>query len=163
MDIPQIIDKLRLSFELFKFQNEQQSLTNIVGSLKNTNKEQDKIEITEDRLVKLDAIIKNIQEKQSKYLKSKKSLFEDVDKMMYSREWKYLTPIHRSTKITEFLEETIPDDNIRADLIDKFNKLVFDKKLNTNKSVIYDVASHKITDIPVLKYENESYQIVIKK
>jgi hypothetical protein len=140
--------------ELFKmrFQNELKYLSKADTDDKNLLN--DRIEIITNIITTLDdgTRCENIK---------KKGIFDDIDKYLYNKKWKHLSLYHRLVKIEEYIRENIEDENIQNTLIKEFTTHIHNKKLGTQKSVIYDPKDEKIISIPALIKDNGEYKIKI--
>lgn len=82
------------------------------------------------------------------------NIFAATDKIIYSREWNRLAPIHKMIKIKEYFD-FMPDSEFKAKLISEFETVINTKKMKDPEHIIYNNIIQKITSIPCLTINND--------
>jgi len=156
MDFNKNVDLIRLEMSQIKFKNELIALKQQDNKSDNKEKEQ--------RITSLELIIKNLDnERDILLIDKKKKKFAEIDQLMFKKKWMHLAPFHRLVKIEEYLRNNIKDVNTLNKLINDFTTLINNKKLTTQKSVLYDFTVQQITAIPalILDEKNNTYKIIV--
>jgi len=83
------------------------------------------------------------------------NIFTATDKIIYSREWNRLAPIHKMIKIKEYFE-FMPDSEFKVKLISDLETIVNSKKMKDPEHIVYDNILQKITNIQCLSINKDS-------
>lgn len=83
------------------------------------------------------------------------NIFAATDKIIYSREWNRLVPIHKMIKIKEYLD-FMPDSEFKTKLISEFETVVNSKKIRDPEHIVYDNIIQRVTSIPCLTINSDS-------
>ncbi len=94
----------------------------------------------------------------NEYSKDNINIIAATDKIIYSREWKRLAPIHRMIKLKEYFE-FLPASGFKDNILVQLEELVNSKKLKDPEHIIYNNELQKITDIPCLSLDTEGTNI----
>lgn len=98
----------------------------------------------------------NIQIKPVNTLQQQKNImFKEIEKYVYRKMWNKLTGYHKTIKLKEYFNETVADETMRNELIEKFVKYAENGMINTRKFVIYDPNTEKILSLPCLTIDSE--------
>jgi hypothetical protein len=103
------------------------------------------------------ALVENTQT-ENEYSKDNVNIIAATDKIIYSREWKRLAPIHRMIKLKEYFE-FLPVSSFKDSILIQLEELVNSKKLKDPEHIIYNNELQKITDIPCLSLDTEGTNI----
>lgn len=145
------LDNLAKSLKLYRFKGE----LNFYQS-QNDNKYSDKI----NQLIK---IIDNLEDSQCTEDISRNKIlnvFDEINKMTYMKPWKKLPDFHKNVKIKEYLDEKYKDNkNDRNTIEGLLTVAIENKELNKDEYVTYDISLCKITDIPVLKKNENLFKL----
>ena len=116
-----------------------------------------------ERVENLDKIITSIEGSMKEVKKDEyKEMLDEIDRCIYKKRWHQIPEFHKMKKIKEYIFENIDDEATQKKIIDDMNELIYHKKLNGKKFVVYDQTSEKILSIPALNYDKESGEYTIK-
>jgi hypothetical protein len=111
----------------------------------------------------LEHILNNNAERPTDDIKQKReSLFTEIDKYTYKKQWNKLPSIHKIIKIKEYIKETYGESELQDEIIIALNKYAEEGKINTKKNVIYDPNAEKILSIPILMVDKNKNTFSIK-
>lgn len=90
--------------------------------------------------------------------------FKKMESQIYMQEWRRLPEFHKLIKIREYIKDMKSDkqDDVKKRIEEMLIDAVTSKKLNSNKSVNYDIKQCKILDIPVLKWDDDTPRLKLK-
>ena len=93
---------------------------------------------------------------------TKENIYDEIDKYMYTKPWNKLKPDHKIEKLIEYVNHRFKNSELKKQLIDDFTEVVrHSKKLNSNKSVVYDYDKQKILYLKALQFtKNRELKIV---
>jgi len=121
--------------------------------------------VLEERIALLEKIVKQPQIYQNTVQQQRDTMFKEIDKYTYKKQWNKLPPFHKTVKLTEYLNENIKDKTMRDDLIGKLTDHAINGRINTKKYVVYDPNEEKILLLPCLKFvkteKGDSYKLDI--
>ena len=85
--------------------------------------------------------------------------FSKIDKYLYMKPWKKLPNFHKNVKIKEYICDHYKDktNEQRSFLENLLSEALLDTTSGINNNVIYDLNICKITAIPILKEDGDSY------
>jgi hypothetical protein len=155
------IDNLRTQFKKQRFINERDYLKNQDHTIEiNEDDEDEEDNWILDRLQGLDKIINNFSplKKQDSY----KSTIDQYSQFIFKKKRHLLPEYHKMEKIEEYINKTIENTDHQKKIINEFKTLIFEKKLNGKKYIIYDESIPEITSIPALNYNKDTGKYTIK-
>lgn len=137
---------LRHNCRIHKYQNEISALKDNKGNKVLIKKLEDKLDRVKNR--KKIKLMKNSLDKDKKDDSNPSlSLFRDVDKFLYRKQWARLPEFHRIVKIKEYINsinELNPKQ--KKDFVEKIIKKIHSKEIK-NKNIVYDMDKEKIIKI----------------
>ncbi|ARF09807.1 hypothetical protein Indivirus_3_56 [Indivirus ILV1] len=107
--------------------------------------------VLEERIALLEKISKQPGIYQNNVQQQKETIFKEIDKYTYKKQWNKLPPFHKTVKLTEYLDEHIQDKQIKNELLEKLKDHATNGRINTKKYVVYDPNEEKILLLPCLK------------
>lgn len=112
---------------------------------------------SDDRLNYVKNVLKQLNHKNvaNQEQEDTKDRFSDVEQLMYQKKWRQLNNVHKVIKIREYLKILIEDTNNRKTVEKVLVSMVENRKLNSDKIVIYDTVRGKVEDITILKHDDE--------
>ena len=139
------LDDLAKSFKLYRLKTELD-----FHKSRDDDLNSDKI----NTLIKIITNVEGVVEKDTS--KSKiQNAFDEIDKMVYKKQWKKFPNFHKNIKIKEYLLEFYETKDERDCIENILLNAVENKELNRDEYVIYDQDICKITAIPILKQNSE--------
>lgn len=150
MNITNELDDLVKSFNLYRFQNE-------LNFYKSQNDSSQKYSSQINLLTSIINNLNNTKEVKDNSKSKIQNMFNEIDQMVYKKEWKKLPNFHKNIKIKEYLLEQYND--IKKDELKYIENMLADavenKKLNNDEYVNYNQNLSKITNISILKKNAE--------
>lgn len=148
-DIIDNINKLITSNYIYRFRKELDHIQELESS---NSSDQDKQEL----LLRKELLNQLISQyyAQPKQVTNKETLFDTIDKQIYSQPWKRLLEPYKDNRVKLFIEENHKDHPDKDQLFD-----VIKSKYKSLKTVIYDTKDAKIISINGLKYTNGQFSI----
>lgn len=107
--------------------------------------------VLEDRIALLEKILKQPEIYQNTVQQQRETMFKEIDKYTYKKQWNKLPPFHKTVKLTQYLNENIQDKVVRDKLIEELTDHAIKGRINTKKYVVYDPNEEKILLLPCLK------------
>jgi hypothetical protein len=117
--------------------------------------ESSKQQLDNPRIEKLETILSNLTHKNHSV---KDEFFHKMDTIVYRNNWRKLPDFHKTVKLKEFIKENYED---YQDVLEKL--LLKNPDLNSEKSVEYDSTLMKITNILILKFNEETKVFSLSK
>lgn len=151
MSLHKEIHTIRRKLFKKKFENELNDLNN------SPTKGTDDI----DRIEDIKQIIESIDIK-NKDDDNDKLAFNEIDRLLYKKPWRYLKPFHRIIKIKEYIKENLSEnlsDELQKDILNESIRLLNENKLKTTKSIVYDHEQEKVTKFPALTLTKDGFSI----
>lgn len=139
------IENLRQNMIKCRFTNEIEYI--------NINKIED-----DNRLNQLNQIIYGI-----KLFDKYKDPVNEIDTLMYSKNWKYLKPYHRMQKIIEYINTEFTNKSFKKIITKKFYKIIFNGGLRNSNLIYYDPKIQKIEFIGCISFDNNYKFVIIDK
>ena len=159
MDISNQLDTIKLNNFKGKIQNELEYFTKIAIL---TPFENGRDITVESRIKLLEEILQQPQIHQNTVQQQRETLFQEIDKYTYKKQWNKLPAFHKIVKIKEFLEVNISDITQRKELLELLTDHVNGGRVNTKKYVIYDPNKEQILSMPCLIINKDnSYKLNI--
>lgn len=136
------IKELKLKYRSIKYQNELDDNCDLTDEQKQFLN--DKINELQNNNTNSTNVNKQSGEKQT--------MFTDVDKYIYQRQWNKLKSFHQKKKLKEYIDSlNITDDTLVKKLYDAVDSKFLSKKCN----VIYDTSECKITNVAGLLFNKK--------
>lgn len=110
---------------------------------------------TEERIKLLELVIEQPEIYQNTIQQQKDTLFQEMDKYTYKKQWNKLPVFHKIVKIKEYLEENVPDKKMKKELLEQLTEHANKKGINTKKYVIYDPNKEKILSMPCIEIDEK--------
>ena len=150
MDADYIIDKIVISLMKIRFISEREELE----KTNNNNTRTPQLDNIIDKLKTSESIIDG---------NTNKSQFNEIEKLVYSKKWVNLQYFHKITKIKEYLDKIVTDNNERTKLVSAIGDMINTKKIKYNKHLVYDSSKQQIVSMAMLKQnEKKQYYLDIK-
>ncbi len=74
----------------------------------------------------------------------------NINKIIYNKQWKYLTREQKITKLDEFIDKNYTDPIKNGECKKFVRDNIDNKRMNTKKAVIYNIEKCIVTGIPIL-------------
>ena len=153
--------------EIIKNNNFNRKIKNELDYLKGTNNLtmfmnlQDN-DIT-DRIKLLENLLNIPIKEQMNVQQQRDKMNSEMSKYIYKKQWNKLQPIHKITKLKEYILEHVKSNTMQEEIIEKITKHISNGMVNTKKYVIYDPNAEKILSLPCLIIDEASntYQLKI--
>ena len=112
---------------------------------------------------KIQRILQKLQTVESEYNENPTHKLDEfiktLDEYQYKKSWNKLRDFQKKNRLEEYMNRITLDDSDKIKLFE----LLKDKKLNSNKSVEYNISDGILINIKCLVLENNKYVVNIKK
>lgn len=117
----------------------------------------------EERIKLLETVLDQPEIYQNTVQQQRDTIFQEIDKYTYKKQWNKLPSFHKIVKIKEYLDANVQNKKMRDELLKKLTEHANNKRINTKKYVIYDPNKEEILSMPCIEIDddNKSYKLNI--